>query len=285
MVIDPVESPAHSSRLGVGLIKASHPAPVVAVTVVMLVLAAALGRDLLGVILIGVAIFSGQLSVGWSNDAFDAPADRLAGRRDKPTVNGAVSAGLLWWLAGITLFLAVLVSYAASGPVGGSAHVVGLISAWLYNVGVKSTVFSIVPYAVSFGLLPAFVTLGLNPPLAPALWLTAAAALLGMGAHLANAIPDLASDRAIGTGGLAERLGERSATWLAVLLLTCAIALLAFQLAVPVWVSGALVAGTVLGAGVVVAVGRGRALFWFCLGLAVVAVVLLVLAGQASVPS
>ena len=46
------------------------------------------------------------------------------------------------------------------------------VAIWL-----KPTVLSPLPYAVSFGLIPAFVTYGLTPPEPPALWLTAAAAL------------------------------------------------------------------------------------------------------------
>ncbi|MFM7553380.1 MAG: hypothetical protein ACKO7Q_11180, partial [Actinomycetota bacterium] len=46
------------------------------------------------------------------------------------------------------------------------------------------------------------------------LWLTAAFAITAVGAHLGNALPDVARDRAAGVGGLAVSLGERRAALL-----------------------------------------------------------------------
>ena len=61
--------------------------------------------------------------------------------------------------------------------------------------------------------LPAFLA-----PDVP-LWLIVAAALLGGGAHLLNAIPDLDADRVTGIRGLPQRLGARPSLILASLLL------------------------------------------------------------------
>ncbi len=85
-------------------------------------------------------------------------------------------------------------------------------SAWCYDLWLKPTVLSPLPYAVSFGLIPAFVTYGLTPPEPPALWLTAAAALLGVGAGLANAVPDVETDLDVGAGGLVARIGPRASS-------------------------------------------------------------------------
>ena len=43
----------------------------------------------------------------------------------------------------------------------------------------------------------------------PPLWLPLAGALLGVGAHLVNVLPDLADDAATGVRGLPHRLGAR----------------------------------------------------------------------------
>ncbi|NED56002.1 hypothetical protein G3I24_34620, partial [Micromonospora aurantiaca] len=64
----------------------------------------------------------------------------------------------------------------------------GLVSALLYNRPLKSTPVSVLPYAVSFGALPAFVVLALPGSPVPPAWLVAAAALLGAGAHFANVL-------------------------------------------------------------------------------------------------
>ncbi|MGW1667157.1 UbiA family prenyltransferase, partial [Streptomyces microflavus] len=64
----------------VGLLLACHPVPTVAVTALVTALAAAAGRDAEGCALVGAAVLSGQLSVGWCNDAVDAARDRAAAR-------------------------------------------------------------------------------------------------------------------------------------------------------------------------------------------------------------
>jgi len=81
--------------------------------------------------------------------------------------------------------------------------------AWSYNLGLKSTVWSGATYAVAFGLLPSFSASALpGHPLAR--WpVTIAAALLGLGAHFANVLPDLAEDARNGVRGLPQRLASR----------------------------------------------------------------------------
>lgn len=94
-----------------------------------------------------------------------------------------------------------------SGWRAGTVHLLAVALAWLYNIKLKSTLASVIPYLISFGLLPAFVTLGLNGHPWPRLWAMTSAALLGAGAHFVNALPDLETDRASGVFGLPHRLG------------------------------------------------------------------------------
>jgi hypothetical protein len=44
---------------------------------------------------IALAIFAGQLVVGWSNDLIDLPLDKAAGRESKPLVAGRITASFL----------------------------------------------------------------------------------------------------------------------------------------------------------------------------------------------
>ncbi len=44
---------------------------------------------------------------------------------------------------------------------------------------------------------------------APTWWVTGAAALLGLGAHFANVLPDLAADQATGVNGLPQQVAAR----------------------------------------------------------------------------
>ena len=204
-------------RTVVALARCSHFAPTVAVTSFTTLLAVSAGRGA-GAVWVFVAVLAGQLSVGWSNDFLDRERDRLAGRLDKPLVRGEVSEGLLWRCAVIALAAAALLSL-WSGPAAAAVHVVALASAWSYNLGVKSTVLSPLPYALAFALLPAFVTLGLPAPAWPPWWALAAGACLGAGAHFTNTLPDLADDALTGVRGLPHRLGAAPSLVIAAVLL------------------------------------------------------------------
>ena len=201
----------------VALARCSHFAPTVAVTTFATLLALAAGRGA-GALWVLAAVLTGQLSVGWSNDWLDRHRDRAAGRDDKPLVRGDIPEDLLIRCAIAAVLLCAAFSL-ASGVLAGVVHLIAVASAWSYNLGVKSTLFSVVPYAVSFGLLPAFVTLGLDPPAWPPVWAMAAAALLGAGAHFTNAVPDLDVDTATGVRGLPHAVGRVGSLLLAAVLL------------------------------------------------------------------
>ncbi|MDP9498200.1 MAG: UbiA family prenyltransferase, partial [Actinomycetota bacterium] len=159
---------------------------------------------------VAAAFLTGQLSVGWSNDWIDAARDARNGRRDKPVGQGLLSVDTVRTAALTALAVCVPLSLAL-GRRAGTAHLLAVGSALAYDLGLKATVLSPVPYAVSFGLVPNVVALAGRDPRPAPWWSTAAGALLGVGAHLANALPDLEADRATGIVGLPHRLGRRRA--------------------------------------------------------------------------
>jgi 4-hydroxybenzoate polyprenyltransferase len=179
--------------------------------VVTTALAAAAGRSVAGVVATGAAVLAGQLSVGWCNDAVDAERDRRSGRRDKPIARGEIGVGQVRRAAGTALVACVPLSL-LSGWRAAVVHLVAVLLAWAYDLGLKSTVVSALPYTVAFGLLPAFVTLGLPGAPLPPWWATCAGALLGAGAHFANVLPDLDDDLATGVRGLPHRLGSSTSS-------------------------------------------------------------------------
>jgi 4-hydroxybenzoate polyprenyltransferase len=215
-----------------GLLLACHPAPAFAVAAFATALAVASGRAPGGIALVGAAVVTGQLSVGWSNDRIDLERDRAAGRRDKPLAAGELSPEAVGTAAACALALCVPLSL-ASGPAAGAAHLAGVGAAWAYNLRLKRTALSWLPYAVAFGLLPAFVTLGLPGAPWPKTWVLIAGALLGTGAHFANVLPDIEDDLRAGVRGLPQRLGRRVSGAVAVLLLTAASVTLAAPLGGP----------------------------------------------------
>jgi 4-hydroxybenzoate polyprenyltransferase len=209
----------------IALVRACHPEPSVAVTTITTALAVSAGRGA-GSAWVAGALLSGQLSIGWSNDWIDADRDRTAARADKPAAVGELAPGTLRTAALLAAGACVPLSLAMGWRAGG-LHLLAVCAAWAYNLRLKSTVLSWLPYALAFGAIPSIVTLGLpGHPWAP-VWATAAGALLGVGAHLANVLPDLADDAATGVRGLPHRLGERSAAALSALLLLGATAVLA----------------------------------------------------------
>lgn len=207
----------------IALLRACHPEPTAMVTALAVALAISTGRSGLGILLVGAAVLAGQLSVGWHNDWLDALRDAAAGRSDKPVAAGEISRRTVTRFAVIALAATVPLSF-ASGWRAGVVHLLAVLLAWAYNARLKGTLASFVPFAISFPLLVAFVTLGGPKDAWPPWWALATAALLGCAAHLVNAAPDLADDTAAGIRGLPHVLGRsRSVSVTAVLLLAATV--------------------------------------------------------------
>jgi len=270
-----------TSRLG-ALLAAAHPIPGAGVTAVTVLLGVAAGLDPPRVVLLGAALAADQLSVGLSNDWIDAERDRAAGRRDKPVALGRIGVGTVRAVA-IASAAAAIALTAPLGPLATLVHAIALGSAWAYNALLKRTPLSPLPYLVSFGLLPAIVTLAAREPAWPAPWVLGAGALLGLGAHLVNVLPDLEDDRRTGVRGLPHRIGRRASTALAWAALLGAIALLAagIGLGSPLAIAGVAAAVALATAGIALGALRpdSRAPFRIVIATALLAVILLVAAG------
>lgn len=232
------------------LLRACHPGPTAVVSLLVGGLAVAAGQSGPRSLLAVTAVLAGQLSIGWSNDAVDAARDAAVGRRGKAVVAGAVTAGSVRAAAVVALTLCLPLSF-AYGRLAGAVHLLGVAAGWAYNLGLKATALSWLPYAVGFASLPGFVALGLPGRPWPDWWIVAAAALLGVGAHLANVLPDIAFDVATGVHGWPQRLGARRSGLLLPVPLVAATLLLTFGRPGPVSGAGALA----VTASVTVAVG------------------------------
>ncbi len=187
----------------------SHPGPSVAVSAVAAGLGIAVGLGPLQVVILWLAFLIGQLSVGLANDWLDAERDRAVGRTDKPVAKGLVGVGTVRVAAFVTAVVAIVLTLPL-GWLATVAHTVFIVSAWAYNLGLKNTPISVLPYILSFGLLPMIATLARPVPVAAAPWALALGALLGISAHFANVLPDLADDARTGIVGLPHRLGRRA---------------------------------------------------------------------------
>ena len=189
------------------LLLSSHPGPTATVTVLAVVLGAGSGLGPGRVVLLGVAFLLGQLSIGFSNDWVDAARDRAVERRDTPVARGDVSVSTVRTAAWVTAALTVPASFAL-GWQAAVAHLVLVASGWAYNLGLKRTAWSVAPFVLSFGLLPAVVTLSAQPPAVAAPWALAVGGVFGVAIHFTNVLPDLEDDATTGVDGLPHRLGR-----------------------------------------------------------------------------
>jgi 4-hydroxybenzoate polyprenyltransferase len=222
------------------------------VTAVAVALGAGAGLDLARCLLLGAAVLSGQLSIGWLNDLLDRERDAAAGRTDKPIARGEVSAHAVRIACATAAAVCVPLSLGL-GWRAGVVHLVAVAGGWSYDLWLKATWFSPLPYALSFGLLPSVVTLSMPHPAWAPWWATVAGSLLGLGIHGANALPDIDDDTRLGARGFPARVGARATRVLTAASLLAASLLLVLAPDGPptVWGWIALLAAVVLAAAAV----------------------------------
>lgn len=263
---------------------ASHPGPSLAITAMVSLLAAEAAPRGTGPVLAILAMLAMQLSIGWSNDAFDARRDAAAERTDKPVASGRIGIPAVWAAA----VLAAAATLALSLAVGTDIFLVAVAmtaAGWAYNAGLKSTLASGLMYLAGFGLIPAYAAATLPGHPWPRWPVTLAAAVLGLGAHFANVLPDLTADRAAGVRGLPQRV----AAWrgpaavracaLTLLLAASAVLLAAARPEARPGAAAGLTVATVLA--VIGARGGGRLPFIAAIGIAAVDVVMFAIGGEA----
>ena len=203
------------------LARAAHPLPTGAVTGISVLLAVVAGNGVRTCVLLAIAVFAGQLTVGWSNDLQDAASDADVGRFSKPLAAGELSSRLVGrWLAG-AVAATVLLSM-ATGWRPGLAYLFAVACGWLYNLWLKESWLSWLPYSVAFATLPAVATLALPQPRWPAGWAIAAAMLVGAAANFTNTLPELAAQHPARFRGLPDRIGSRPSLVLAGVLVVLA---------------------------------------------------------------
>jgi 4-hydroxybenzoate polyprenyltransferase len=101
-----------------------------------------------------------------------------------------------------------LLCAALLGPVTLLAALVGTAAGLAYDVWLKGSVWSAVPFMVAFPVLPIWAWSAVAPADTRLLEGYLVGAPLVLGLHLADTLPDLEDDRAHGVRGLAHRLGR-----------------------------------------------------------------------------
>ncbi|GCE04259.1 UbiA family prenyltransferase [Dictyobacter aurantiacus] len=187
-----------------------HPGPVLIHTVAVTVFAV-LGAwpHLVWTTLLLVigAHFAMQCSIAVLNDYCDRRLD-IESKRQKPIARGLVSARealVFGWAWIILMFLLLL-------PLNWLALLISLLYLLLgqgYNLGLKSTPWSGIVFALAIPLIPVYAFVGVAHG-SPALFcLIPVAALLGIALNLSNSLPDIAEDATNNARTLAVVLGEQ----------------------------------------------------------------------------
>ena len=198
----------------VGLLFSAHPVVALA-TSGAVTLAAALfgGRSWEELLLVAGTVLIGQLTVGWVNDITDRKRDKQAGRDDKPIALGYVAAGTAAWTTAYATCALVPLAM-TNGTEAGISYLLAVLVGWIGTRILRRSVLSWLPIAVSYALLPAFLSYGgsgggsQGDP--PTIALTVAAGFLGVGVHFLLALPDLVGDNTTGVRHLPLRVAKRT---------------------------------------------------------------------------
>ncbi len=145
-----------------------------------------------------------QLSISALNDWADRARDAVA-HRFRPVAMGRIAPPLALGLA-IVFALGALPGALAYG-MAGILVLLGVAAGWAYDLWLKPTPLSFLPFAIAFPLLPTWVGLVAGRPLPSLAWLFVAGVPLATAIHLADSLPDLDPDRAAGLRTLAVQLG------------------------------------------------------------------------------
>ena len=160
-----------------------------------------------------------QFSISALNEWADADLDREAGRR-RPIPLGLVSPRAALTVAVLCAVGAFLLSTLASfGTVALLLVGIGLACGWAYDLRLKATPLSFLPFAIAFPLMPFWIGLLAGRPASTLGVLFLGGSPLAAAIHLADAIPDREGDQAAGLQTLAVALRQPGAELVAVGLL------------------------------------------------------------------
>lgn len=200
-----------------------HPFPSTLDAAIVAAIAAVAGAPAAMVAVLGFAMLLLQFAIGAANDWADAPADATANPA-KPIPAGVIRRRTVARLAGLLGVAGLGLAWSA-GSVAFTVAVAGLAVGLAYDLRLKGTRWSWVPYAIGIPLLPVFAWGGATGGLpGPFLVLVPLAAVAGAALAVANALADLERDRAAGTETVATSLGAAGARRIGAALMLIAVA-------------------------------------------------------------
>ena len=160
-----------------------------------------------------------QFSVSALNEWADQDLDARSGRL-RPIPLGLLSSRSAVVVAALGAAAAIALSlFSGFGLLAFLLVLLGVACGWAYDLKLKRTPLSFLPFAVAFPLVPIWVAMIAGRPLEALGPVLLGGIPLAVSIHLADAIPDRAPDRAAGVNTLAVTLGRPGAEIAAVGLL------------------------------------------------------------------
>lgn len=196
--------------VAVQLLQAAHAKQAITTALAMALAAAVAGRAARETAVVLVTVLVGQTILGWHNDIVDRQRDKAHGLTGKPVAMGRLSTDTLWYAVLVAALLLVPLAI-TTGIKAGCLYLASVAVGLLGNVVLRTGLLSWWSWAVSFALLPAYLSFGGwggqaegNPPETSIVVL---AALLGIGVHFTRAVWGLVADHEDGWTYLPLKLG------------------------------------------------------------------------------
>ena len=200
-------------RLGditLGFFLLCHPLPVLfhIIAVTVFALLASWPQPIWSVIVLVIAAHTAmQLAIAVLNDYYDRRLDILS-KRNKPIARGLVLPHEALIL-GICLIIIMFLLLLPLNPLALLFSLLYLACGLGYNLGLKSTPFSGVVFALAIPLIPVYAFVGVGRIIPVVFWFIPVAALLGVALNLANSLSDIEEDAAHNARTLAVMLGMK----------------------------------------------------------------------------
>lgn len=232
-----VEPPRRGVRgsLIVSLVQAAHIKQAVLTALVVGAVAAISGRSAREVGVVTLTVLTGQAILGWHNDLADAARDRRQNIPNKPLADGRLEPGTVWYAIVVAALILVPLSV-TTGITAGCVYLAAVAVGMLGNVLGRTGILSFWSWAVTFGAIPFYLSLGGwggkavgNPPETPIVVL---AALLGIGVHFTRSVWGLVADHEEGWTYLPLRIALKVGATRLLALSTAYIAVIVVALAI-----------------------------------------------------
>ncbi len=188
----------------------SHPVPVMfhILAVTVFTLLAAWPHFIWSIIVLVIAAHTAmQISIAMLNDYCDRRLD-AASKPGKPIPRGLVHAreALIGGFVMIAIMLILLIQLPLLALLVSLCY---LVLGQAYNLGLKSTPFSGIVFALAMPLIPLYAFAGIGRVPYVLFWLIPTGFFLGIALNLANSLPDIEQDAANGAKTLAVVLGVK----------------------------------------------------------------------------